>query len=105
MDEMKMNEINCKLKTKLMKMIEDIVRRMTEGEINPLEAVREIDKTIGGITRVDYKQGKKFSNRKDLALWLLNNHKDIMPFVFGITDNKQVDDAIWKFIKPEFEKI
>ena len=50
-------------------------------------------------------QGKKFSNRKDLALWLLNNHKDIMPFVFGITDNKQVDDAIWKFIKPEFEKI
>ena len=50
-------------------------------------------------------QGKKFGNRKDLALWLLNNHKDIMPFVFGITDNKQVDDAIWKFIKPEFEKI
>jgi len=50
-------------------------------------------------------EGKKFTNRKDLALWLLKDHKDIMTFVFGIIDNKNVDDAIWKSIKPEFEKI
>jgi RNA ligase len=50
-------------------------------------------------------EGKKFTNRKDLALWLLKEHKDIMPFVFGIIDNKNVDDTIWKSIKPEFEKI
>jgi hypothetical protein len=50
-------------------------------------------------------EAKKFANRKDLALWLLKNHKSIMNFVFYLLDNKEIDDAIWKSIKPEFKKI
>lgn len=50
-------------------------------------------------------EGKKFDNRKELALWLVKEHKEIMTYVFGIIDNKNVDDSIWKSIKPEFEKI
>jgi RNA ligase len=50
-------------------------------------------------------EAKKFANRKDLALWLLKDHKSVMNFVFYLLDNKEIDDAIWKSIKPEFKKI
>jgi len=52
-----------------------------------------------------YNDVKGFSNRKDIALHLSKNHKDIMPIVFGILDNKKIDDNIWRMIQPEFEKI
>jgi hypothetical protein len=52
-----------------------------------------------------YDDVKGFQNRKDIALHLTKNHKDIMPIVFGILDNKKIDDHIWRMIQPEFEKI
>lgn len=56
-----------KLNKNTIKMIEKIVQDMTEGNITPLEAVELINSRIGGITRVDYKEGKKFS---------IANHRD-----------------------------
>jgi hypothetical protein len=50
-------------------------------------------------------EAKRFDNRKEMALWLNNNHRDVMPLVFGLVDNKDVDDVIMRMIKPEFEKI
>jgi len=48
---------------------------------------------------------QSFGNRKEIALHLSKNHKDIMPIIFGILDNKKIDDHIWRMIQPEFEKI
>ena len=48
---------------------------------------------------------KAFKNRKEIALHLSKNHKDVMSIVFGILDNKNIDSHIWRMIQPEFEKI
>ena len=48
---------------------------------------------------------KAFKNRKEIALHLSKNHKDLMSIVFGILDNKKIDEHIWRMIQPEFEKI
>lgn len=48
---------------------------------------------------------KSFKERKEIALHLSKNHKDVMSIVFGILDNKKIDDHVWKMIQPEFEKI
>jgi RNA ligase len=50
-------------------------------------------------------EAKKFDSRKEMALWLNSNYRDIMPLVFGLVDNKDVDSIIMRMIKPEFEKI
>jgi RNA ligase len=52
-----------------------------------------------------YNDVKDFGTRKEIALHLLNNHKDIMQLVFSLIDNKKLDDQIWKMIQPDFEKI
>ena len=52
-----------------------------------------------------YSDVKDFGTRKEIALYLLNNHKDIMQLVFSLIDNKKLDDQIWKMIQPDFEKI
>lgn len=52
-----------------------------------------------------YNDIKDFGTRKEIALHLLNNHKDIMQLVFSLLDNKKLDDQIWKMIQPDFEKI
>lgn len=48
---------------------------------------------------------KSFKDRKEIALHLSKNHKDVMSIVFGILDNKKIDEHIWKMIQPDFEKI
>jgi hypothetical protein len=50
-------------------------------------------------------EAKRFDSRKEMAIWLNMNHRDIMPLVFGLVDNKDVDGMIMRMIKPEFEKI
>jgi hypothetical protein len=50
-------------------------------------------------------EAQKIENRKDMALWLDTNYKDVMNFVFSLLKNKSIDEHIWKAIKPEFEKI
>ena len=52
-----------------------------------------------------YNDVKDFGSRKEIALYLLNNHKDIMQLVFSLLDNKKLDDHIWRMIQPDFEKI
>lgn len=51
------------------------------------------------------KECEKFQTRKEIALWLQKDHRDIMPLVFGLLDNKEIDKTIWMMIKPDFEKI
>lgn len=50
-------------------------------------------------------ESQKFTNRKDIALWLQKEHREVMPLVFGILDKKNIDKIIWTMIKPDFEKI
>ena len=50
-------------------------------------------------------ESQKFSSRKDIAVWLQREHKEVMPLVFGILDKKNIDKIIWTMIKPDFEKI
>lgn len=38
----------------------EIERECFDRRISPKEAINEIDRTIGGITRVEYKEGRKF---------------------------------------------
>ena len=40
--------------------VKQIQRKCLLGSLSPLEAVSQIDGTIGGITRVDFKNGIKF---------------------------------------------
>lgn len=42
--------------------------------------------------------------RKNQALWIQKNvQREVWPFVFGLLDNKPVDDAIWRFIEKELK--
>jgi len=50
-----------KLKIQIIKMIEDIVRRMTEGEINPLQLARAINERLNTVNFVKYSTGPKTS--------------------------------------------
>ena len=50
-----------KLKIKLIKMIQDLVQRMTEGELNPLQTMRAIDARLKGVNYVKYGTGPKKS--------------------------------------------
>ena len=61
--------------------------------------------TLKGVAETIASQCGQFDNRKDIALFLQREHKEIMPLVFGILDKKNIDKIIWTMIKPDFEKI
>ena len=61
--------------------------------------------TLKGVAETIASQCGQFNNRKDIALFLQREHKEIMPLVFGILDKKNIDKIIWTMIKPDFEKI
>ena len=72
------------------------------------EVKEDLEKQFNNIKNKAYKvynDVKDFGTRKEIALHLLNNHKDIMQLVFSLIDNKKLDDQIWKMIQPNFEKI
>jgi len=50
-----------------------------------------------------YTQNKDcFNTRKELALWAkTQSHPDI---IFGLADNKNIDEIIWKKLKPKYAK-
>lgn len=61
--------------------------------------------TLKGVAETIASQCGQFDNRKDIALFLQREHKEMMPLVFGILDKKNIDKIIWTMIKPDFEKI
>ena len=61
--------------------------------------------TLKGVAETIASQCGQFDNRKDIALFLQREHKEMMPLIFGILDKKNIDKMIWTMIKPNFEKI
>ncbi|VVB77854.1 Uncharacterised protein [uncultured archaeon] len=55
-------KLKGKMMKKIKKMIETIVISMKARRINPLEAVRQIEAAIGGITAVNYRKGLTIQN-------------------------------------------
>jgi RNA ligase len=48
----------------------------------------------------------QMSTRKEMALYLLEHHKEIMSVVFSMLDSKNYESIIWKMLEPvEFKKI
>jgi len=41
--------------------------------------------------------------RKEQALAIMKNHKDISGLVFGLLDNKNIHEQLWKSLKPKWE--
>lgn len=72
------------------------------------EVKEDIEKQFNNIKNKALKiseEVRSFKERKEIALHLSKNHKDVMSIVFGILDNKKIDDHIWRMIQPDFEKI
>lgn len=46
------------------KIVNEIIRKMYGGNINPLQAVNEVDSAIGGITAVILREGMTIQNHK-----------------------------------------
>jgi len=54
-----------KLKYKIQKMIEEIIDRLVQEQINPLQAVRLIDNAIGGVQGVQYRKNMTIESPTD----------------------------------------
>jgi hypothetical protein len=67
--------------------------------------LREQFESLKSVAETIASQCGQFDNRKDIALFLQREHKEMMPLVFGILDKKNIDKIIWTMIKPDFEKI
>ena len=67
--------------------------------------LREQFESLKSVAETIASQCGQFTSRKDIALFLQREHKEIMPLVFGILDKKNIDKIIWTMIKPDFEKI
>ena len=46
---------------------------------------------------------KDINNRKEQAIYIMKNHKDISNIVFPMLDGKAIEKIIWKKIRPEYE--
>jgi len=64
--------------------IKEIQKKCMNGEINPIYAMDSIDSLIGGITRVDFKEGLKFK---------IDNHNK--RFAFNYNAKKSQMDAVY----------
>ena len=45
----------------------------------------------------------QYPDRKSQAEYIMKYHKDISGVIFGLLDDKAVDDRIWKMVKPKHE--
>jgi len=52
--------------------VKSIQRECLEGMVSVADAVSQIDEAIGGITRVDFKEGKKFKITNHTAMFGLD---------------------------------
>ena len=46
---------------------------------------------------------KNLPNRKSQALTVLKDYKEISSAIFGLLDNKNIDEIIWKKLRPKYE--
>ncbi len=54
-------------------------------------------------TKSVYDYVLKIKTRKEQAECLMKNHKGIMHLVFGLLDERIIDEMIWKMLKPKYE--
>jgi len=80
------------LKSWIISVRNEILNRKNELEIKTKQVLSEI---------------VKLDSRKEQAIWLNNNHKDVMHLVFKLLDkkNKEYNELLWKMAKPEVNKV
>ena len=89
--------------------INELIEIVPDEFFEKVKSVKEdLEKQFNNIKNKAIKiseEVKSFKERKEIALHLSKNHKDVMSIVFGILDNKKIDEHIWRMIQPDFQKI
>ena len=89
--------------------INELIEIVPDEFFEKVKSVKEdLEKQFNNIKNKALKiseEVKSFKERKEIALHLFKNHKDVMSIVFGILDNKKIDEHIWRMIQPDFQKI
>jgi RNA ligase len=67
------------------------------------EKYDEILSVVGGVhNHIVYNM--KDSTRKEIALYLLENHKNLSSILFSVLDGKDYSKMIWDMVRPQYQK-